>query len=390
MSKKVLHFIRKNSQLKSSFIQNQIVNHIDFEPTVIFRETRDKEYDGGFAENISRDIPLINLGEDETPFERRLFRIFKQLSRRQKQKLLDIVTGMNPDILHFHYGTDAAIFLKSLQPLEIPKVVSFYGYDSSSFLKRFFGLGKIHLQKHVYPYADMVFAMSPDMKNDIVASGCPGEKVLLHYYGTDVWRFRQEHDYINHEGCRFLIISGLVPQKGHMFILKAISRARQINKRISLTIVGEGPLRDDIETFVRQNELSRVVAIPGPVVYGSNAHQRYFSEHDVFIHPSVTDVNGDKEGIPGAIVEAMAAGLPVISTRHAGIPYIISNEQTGLLVDEWDIDALEKAMLRLAESSDLRKRIGLEAQKHALANLDLKKKEIELERIYTELLQDRA
>ena len=386
---KVLHFIRKNSQLKASFIKNQIVNHIDFEPAVIFRETRNKESDGGFAGDISNDIPFINLGEDENAFERQLFRGLKRLSRRQEKKLLKIVTTINPDILHFHYGTDAGIYLKSLRTVKKPKVVSFYGYECSGFPRRFLGLGKVYLKKQVYPYADKVFAMSPDMKKDIVAGGCPAEKVRVHYYGTEVWRFRQEHDYECSEKCRFLIVSGLVPQKGHMFLLKAVVRASQTNRRISLTIVGDGPLRDDIAKFVRENELGSMVALPGPVVYGSDEHLRYLADHDVFIHPSVTDVNGDKEGIPGAIVEAMAAGLPVISTKHAGIPYVIENEQTGLLVGELDIDALTKAILKMAESPDLRKRIGLEAQKHALFNLDLMKKEQELEKIYSELLYNR-
>ena len=75
--------------------------------------------------------------------------------------------------------------------------------------------------------------------------------------------------------------------------------------------------------------MGKYVTWHGPTVYASEEHKKYLQNADVFVHPSVTDVNGDKEGIPGAIVEAMAAGLPVISTYHAGIPNIIKNNKTG-------------------------------------------------------------
>ena len=95
--KKVLHFVRKKSQLKASFIQNQIVIHNDFEPVVIFRQDVLKEaYDGGFAQEIASDIKVIDLGDDETLFEKTLFRFGKQLSLRQCKKLRKLVLLSGP------------------------------------------------------------------------------------------------------------------------------------------------------------------------------------------------------------------------------------------------------------------------------------------------------
>jgi len=128
------------------------------------------------------------------------------------------------------------------------------------------------------------------------------------------------------------------------------------------------------------------VSYKGKITYASQEHLKILNDADVFIHPSVTAGNGDKEGIPGAIVEAMSAGLPVISTYHAGIPYIIEHNKTGLLVKEWDIKALTEAIICLAERVELRKKLGLAAQKYALENLDLLQKEKELETIYNNLL----
>ena len=106
----------------------------------------------------------------------------------------------------------------------------------------------------------------------------------------------------------------------------------------------------------------------------------------MFIHPSVTDRKGYKEGIPGAIVEAMAAGLPVISTYHAGIPYIIKNHETGLLIREWDYEDLVKSILELTENLQLRKTLGQNGQDYALKYLNLSIKESELEKIYDNLI----
>ncbi len=270
---------------------------------------------------------------------------------------------------------------------KIPKVVSVYGYECSGFPRRFLGFGKVLLKYRTFKYATTLFAMSPDMKNDLVKSGCPVEKIMIHYYGTDVEKFNQHHNYHDTKPCKFLIISGLTPQKGHIFLLKAFMNALSKNEHITLSIVGEGPQKNEIANYITENQLGEKVYMLGPVVYGSKEHLEFLASHDVFIHPSLTDVNGDKEGIPGAIVEAMASGLPVISTYHAGIPFIIENGRTGLLVNEHDTIALTEAILNMADSVNLRKKIGLAGQKFAFENLDLKEKEIELENIYNLLIK---
>ena len=384
--RKVLHFTRKDTQLRASFIQNQILNHIGFVPTIVFREKRNTTFDGGWANDIQGNIPRLNLSTGENLYEKYLYKFTKTLSKRQAELLHNYISEHKPEILHFHYGTDAGIYLKAVRKLKIPKVVSFYGYECSGFPRRFLGYGKVYLQKRVFKYADKVFAMSEDMKNDLLSIGCPEEKIIVHYYGTDVQRFNAHHDYSEKEYVRFLIISGLVPQKGHSFLLKAFAEAYKTNPNIRLTIVGSGELDAKIRQQILDLELNEIVSLPGPVVYGSAQHKEYFASHDVFIHPSITDTNGDKEGIPGAIVEAMAAGLPVISTYHAGIPHIIDNGKTGLLSYEHDVSSLSDSILQMASSQSLRETIGKAGQSYALSNLDLFEKEKELEWIYGELI----
>lgn len=383
----ILHIVRKNTQLRASFIQNQILNHEEFKPYVVYYESRENYLDGGFSSLLRINIPVFSICESEGIIDKLRYRIFKKLGRKAKKKLMGLVDKINPDVIHLHYATDAGIFLPILKERKIPKVVSVYGYETSGFPRRFLGYGKIFLKRSTYKYANKIFAMSPDMENDLINTGCPREKVIVHYYGTDVQRFKCQHSRKVIDKINFLIISGFTPQKGHLFLLEAFKLAYKENKCINLTIVGDGPEKGTILRFIDNQDMSEYIKIMPFVVYGSIEHIKHFTDADVFIHPSVTDVNGDKEGIPGAIVEAMAAGLPVISTYHAGIPYVITNEKSGLLVAEWDIASLKNAILKLASSYELRRKFGINGQAFANTNLDIVEKEKELENIYKSLIQ---
>jgi colanic acid/amylovoran biosynthesis glycosyltransferase len=171
--------------------------------------------------------------------------------------------------------------------------------------------------------------------------------------------------------------------------LRAFKKALRITrKRIKLRIVGQGYLELDLKGYVDKNELHEHVDFIGSLKHLSREFLDEFNNADVFIHPSVISRTNEKEGIPGAIVEAMASGLPVLSTFHAGIPYVIRNGETGLLVNEWDTDRLAECIIKLAGNAKLREKIGLQAQRYAVENLDLKQKQIELENIYDLVIEN--
>jgi len=300
----------------------------------------------------------------------------------------NFVSEKKIDICHFHYGTDCGVFYPLLKKLYIPSVVSFYGYDAFSFPKKYFGYGKKYLKERVFSKVDCILAMTQEMKKDLIEAGCDEDKILIHYHGVPCeifncikQNYNQQNDYFT-----LLDICSFDPVKGHIFIFKALKYLIEKGyDKIKLKIAGYGYYEKELKKFINSNNLSKYVIFLGYFKYGSPQMIYEIKHSDAFIHPSVI-TKDDKEGIPGAIVEAMIAGLPVISTYHGGIPYVIENEKTGLLVKEWDVKGLAEAIERLVNDIELRRRLGQNAQKYALENLDLIEKEKELESIYDGLL----
>lgn len=389
MKKKVLHLVRKKTQLKASFIYNQITYHLEFEPVIAFRKSIYKIFDGGFVEINLQKIKHLDLSKDETKWEKLLFKTIKYLSKRQVEKILDFIEQEKIDICHFHYGTDCGVYYPLSKQLKIPSVVSFYGYDAFSFPKRFLGYGKNYLYNRVFSQVSCVLAMSEEMKNDLLKIGCPEGKIVIHYHGVPSGIFyglKKTYEQGN-KSFTILNISCLDPVKGHIFIFKAIKLLIEKGfTNIKLKIIGHGFHEPVLNKFVNENNLNKYVCFLGPLPYGSEAMISEFKNADAFIHPSVV-TKDDKEGIPGALVEAMFAGLPVISTYHGGIPYVIENNKTGVLVKEWDIEELSKAILEFMNNQKLRERIGKVGQEYAFKHLALHEKEIELENIYERLIK---
>ena len=388
----VAHFTRKANQLNQTFIYNQVRHHQRYRPVLVYRNP---DNPGPLAGELLGETPSLSCAAVAGGLRGLLARLphrrLRQLSGIDTAGVLRFLGERGTRICHFHYGSDATLYLDIMRRSGLPSVVSFYGYDASSFPRWYGGVGR-RLLGRVFRAATRIFAMSEDMREDFLTLGCPEEKIIVHYYGTDVTRFRMERSYPEREPVTLLILANLAPQKGHLFLLQAMEKVVADAPGLRLNAVGgtvPGYLEyyRELMRFTEEHGLSPYVHFHGPLPYLSPPFMRAIEQADIFIHPSVISPKKEKEGIPGTIIEAMASGLPVISTTHAGIPYVIESGRTGLLVDEWDVDALEGAILKLVHSRDLRETIGRAGQEYALNHLDLVHKEAELEAIYDSLLE---
>ena len=167
----VAHFIRRYLPLSTTFIRNQILSHKEFKPVIVFREL----VKSGFRiEKVIPDIPILDLPGGQTWFQAKQYHYLRRITHGQVKKINSFLDINKADVLHFHYGTDAGMFGEILkQSKSRPSVVSFYGYDCSSFPKWYWGYGKHFLRNRVFNRASLILAMSNDIKKTLLSWDVP-------------------------------------------------------------------------------------------------------------------------------------------------------------------------------------------------------------------------
>jgi glycosyltransferase involved in cell wall biosynthesis len=176
-------------------------------------------------------------------------------------------------------------------------------------------------------------------------------KLHVVHCGVDVREFRPAGGSAHDRGpVKILAVGRLLPLKGHAVLLEAAARLVSDGAPVQITIVGDGHERARLEQLAARLGVDRDVRFAGAV--GRDVLPDYYAQADIFCLPSFA------EGVPVVLMEAMAAGLPVVATRVAGIPELIRDEQSGLLVSPGRPDLLFAALRRLVESASLRRRIG--------------------------------
>jgi glycosyltransferase involved in cell wall biosynthesis len=164
-------------------------------------------------------------------------------------------------------------------------------------------------------------------------------------------------------------VGRFVERKAPQLTLLASARVHERYPHARLRMVGNGPLLDACRDLARGLGVVSAVtfldAQPPSVIQEEMRHARAFVQH------SIEAPSGDSEGTPVAILEAGASGLPVVATRHAGIPDVVIEDRTGLLVDEHDIAAMAEAMIRLIDDPALAARLGAAGRDHVRANFSM-------------------
>jgi len=225
-----------------------------------------------------------------------------------------------------------------------------HGYDVSERLR------DPHWRREYQRYrqADGVITMSRTSRTALIEIGLEPSKVHVVPYGVDVPAAPIQRAATDTIRC--VAVGRMVAKKAPILLLDAFRRALQTSPGLRLDYIGGGELFSAASDFVRAFDLSDVVTFHGG--QPSEFVQRTMCEVDVFLQHSVTDEAGDQEGLPVAILEAMALGLPVISTRHAGIPEAVREGETGYLVDEGDSMGMADRLILLAQDAALRRRLG--------------------------------
>jgi colanic acid/amylovoran biosynthesis glycosyltransferase len=161
----------------------------------------------------------------------------------------------------------------------------------------------------------------------------------------------------------------MIEKKGIDYGLRAVAELRRREIPVRYTVIGDGPERQALRSLAHELELGETVSFLG--WRDQRAVAQLMQESDVLLAPSVTDAAGDQEGIPVTLMEAMATGMPVVATRHSGIPELVEDGVSGFLVPERDAPGLADALDRLARDAALAARIGRAARARIAAEFDI-------------------
>ncbi|MDP9463048.1 MAG: glycosyltransferase [Actinomycetota bacterium] len=195
-----------------------------------------------------------------------------------------------------------------------------------------------------------------------------GPRVLRLYHGVDLSAIQHVRP-SPRSAPMLLAVAQLMERKGLRYLIEACRLLVDRGHEIRCEIIGDGPLRADLEERIRHLDLGEFVTLVGPRSYPEviNAYGRAIA----FVLPCIVASDGDRDGIPNVILEAMAAGLPVISTAVSGIPEVVVDGMTGWLVKEADAAAIADAVEQLLANPDLATRIAEGGRALVLREFDL-------------------
>jgi glycosyltransferase involved in cell wall biosynthesis len=243
---------------------------------------------------------------------------------------------------------------------KVPFVVHFRGSDLSAQGK----LGVLHARyRRLLMLAQGVICKSKPMLQTLLELGADPTRVLISASGANADLFHGSRPSI--ADPVFLAVGRFVSKKGPLHTIRAF----QLQPIGSLWMVGDGPLLTEAQLLVQSLNLESRVRFFGAMQ--QEQVSALMRQARVFVQHSMVAPDGDSEGNPVSVMEAQLSGLPVVATHHGGIPEVVLDQQTGLLVNEGDVVGMARAMERLMADPTLADRFGASGRSRVLANFTL-------------------
>jgi colanic acid/amylovoran biosynthesis glycosyltransferase len=279
------------------------------------------------------------------------------------------------DAICCHFGTFGlrGLFLRHAGVLAGKLVTFFHGADLTEGLLAYGS----DIYRPLFADGDLFLPISERWRDVLLQLGCPRDRIEVHHMGIDCRQFSFRARTRGTSGAiRLTSVCRLVEKKGIEYAVQAVASLVKRGTAVRYDILGDGPNKPVIEKLIRDLRVESVVTLHGEKTKADVI--RVLDEADVLLAPSVTAANGDQEGIPVALMEAMAMGLPVISTWHSGIPELVRDGECGLLVPERDANALAERLGYLIEHRELWSRFGQNGR-------DVVEREFNIDRLNNEL-----
>jgi len=403
---KIAYFVTEFPKISESFILNQITGMIENgHPVEIFSQEFARE------RKVHPDVVKFGLAEKIHYYhgvpENKIVRIFKalQLILRHILKwpgpilnslnilkygreawsfrlLFTVVPLLECDIIHCHFGVNGLFGLR-LKELGVKGklVTSFHGYDVNSYPKR---AGK-DVYRDLFQKGDRFTTNTVFTKKKAMELGCREELISIFPEGLKIEKYRaKENTKKPGEKVIILTVGRLVEKKGHRYLIEALAKIIEKEKNIEYRIAGDGPLKDSLQSLVKNLGIEAYVKFLG-LVEESEVLSLYESS-DIFVLPSVTASDGDMEGQALVVQEAQAMGLPVVTTRHNGIPEGVLEGESALLADEKDANGLAAHLTYLLEHPEVWSEMGKKGREFVLSRYGTREQSEKLLSMYESLL----
>ena len=285
------------------------------------------------------------------------------LERRAVQQFL---ARNKIDAVLAEFGPAATLVLDACRGMRIPLIAHFHGYDAyrRSELETF---GPRYPE--LFRYASAIIAVSRHMRDQLISLGAPENKLHCNPYGVDLSVFYGSEPL--NSPPTFVAVGRFVNIKAPHLTLLAFRQVLAEVPEARLVMIGDGPLWDACYQMIRSFGISGSVDLQG--VRSHSEVAAIMRTARAFVQHSVRANDGQSEGTPVAILEAGASGLPVVSTRHAGIKDAVIEKKTGLLVDEGDVEGMAEHLVRLAKDPAFAASLGKAARQGILTEYSMEK-----------------
>jgi glycosyltransferase involved in cell wall biosynthesis len=304
-------------------------------------------------ENFSDDNgPLIGTelaGRLSRALQRRLLKLEPQFF--QQRAMANFLADNKVDAVLAEFGPTATLVMDACDKMNVPLIAHFHGYDAYR-QKTLQTFGRRYPE--LFEIADAIVAVSRDMQAQLIKLGAPADKVHYNSCGVEPSVFKGANPLNNPP--TFVAVGRFVDKKAPHLTLLAFQATLEKYPEARLVMIGDGPLWEACRQMTMSLGLSSAVELQGVCSQAEVA--TVMRQARAFVQHSITTHDGDSEGTTVAVLEAGASGLPVVSTRHAGIKDAVIHQKTGLLVEEGDIHTMAEHMIRLAKDPQLAASLG--------------------------------
>jgi colanic acid/amylovoran biosynthesis glycosyltransferase len=367
----MLHIYRQVCALRSvdTFVMTKVVQNAErfpFRDIELIPQPRMNFLRHGWLKFVKRRPPIIYRGE--------------------YQMLSSLLQRRGADIMHIYFGHTGVHLLPFIEQWNKPCVVSFHGADVA--MKPDIPNYPAKLRR-LFDAVPLVLARSQSLANRLIDFGCPREKLRINRTGVPLDEFPPVERQAPPNGrWRIMQACRLIPKKGVATSLRAFAIFKRDFPNAELIIAGKGPLQPELEMLAAGLGVSKDVRFVG-FLSQSKLLGLYLSSH-LFVHPSEMSPDENQEGVPNSILEAMATGLPILATRHGGIPEAVQHGEGGFLVQEEDHMGLARSMKEIASTPGLLYDMGMRARAAVVSRFEQEAQSRLLESFYEEAIAIRG